>query len=57
VIRLRLLSKDEYQRVEYDGTPPTIEIRYGSQDRRAVLEQWIRSLESWEPISVEYTVL
>lgn len=54
MIRLRLLSEDECKHVEFVGTPPTIEIRYGGQTRRAVLEQCKDYSFDWEPVEVEY---
>lgn len=54
MIRLRLLSEDEYQHVEHDGTPATITIRYGGLTRRAVLEQLKDSSVDWEPVEVAY---
>jgi hypothetical protein len=56
MIRLKLLSESELENVEHDGTPPTIEVRYGGQTRRAVLEQRpddSRAYVHWKPVEIE----
>lgn len=55
MIQFRLLSEDEAARAEYDGTPPTLLVRYAGQTRRAVLEQRVETeaLFAWEPVDAE----
>lgn len=58
VIRFRILNEEEAARAEYDGTPPTLLIRYAGKPCRAVLEQRVETeaLVAWEPVEVEETI-
>lgn len=53
MIRFRVLSEEEAARAEYDGTPPTLLIRYAGITSRVVLEQRIETNALFEWVTVD----